>query len=388
MLELNHSYQIKECSMQKWTHTLSANDIQYSKNNPILDTIFHEKSIFFDIETTGFSPVTTQIYLIGCARRTANTIIIEQFFAENKQDEEAILTAFLKLLENYPTIITFNGIGFDIPYIKAKCDRYKLAEQFSDKEYIDLFKIASRLKFLLNLPNYKQTSIEDFFGIQRKDLFHGGELIQIYQDYIKNPCEQALFFLKQHNYEDVLGMIDLLPIITYQRFIAGNYKLSSIASNLYLDYDGAEQKELIFTLQLDPPLPKRVSCNYEEFYLLINNTEAKLKVRLFEGELKYFFPNYKDYYYLPAEDTAIHKDIAACVDKAHRKKATVSTCYTKKESLFLPQYQLIMEPSFRKQHKDKISYFELSNEFIENEPLMKQYVDHILVLFSTQKNET
>lgn len=371
--------------MQKWTATLSIDSKKEWQNNLLLQDVFTEDAIFFDIETTGFSPATTQLYLIGCARRSGEKIIIDQYFAENKQDEESILTSFLQLSEGYHTIITFNGIGFDLPYIKAKCDHYHLAEHFSEKEYLDLFKIVSSLKFLLKLPNYKQKTIEDFLGIHRNDTFDGGELINVYKEYVRRPSEYQMFFLKQHNYEDVLGMLDLLPIMSYRNFFMGGYALSSVESNLYYDYIGNEKKELIFTLTPDIPMPKRVSCRYEDCYLTANGTEAKLTVRLYDGELKFFFENYKDYYYLPMEDTAIHKDVATYVDKEHRTKATATTCYTRKESLFLPQYQQICEPVFYKNYKDKISYFELNEAFIESDELLQKYVGHIIRQMSSQK---
>ena len=371
--------------MKKWTSTLSIENRQDLKNSPFLQDIFTENSIFFDIETTGFSPANTQLYLIGCATRKGFEITIEQYFAEDKQDEKQLLISFLELLEDYQIILTFNGIGFDIPSLKAKCNRYQLMESFSDKKYIDLFKIVSGLKFLFKLPNYKQKTIEDFLGIHRNDTFNGGELIQVYQEYVQCPNEQQLFLLKQHNYEDVLGMFDLLPILSYHHFITGGYTISSIESNLYIDYDGIEQKELLFSLVIETPLPKRVSCCFEGCYLTAAGNEAKLKIPLFEGELKFFFHNYKDYYYLPIEDTAIHKDVAAYVDKAHRKKATATTCYTRKESIFLPQYELIVEPAFRKQLKDKISYFELTDDFIQSDLLLQNYIQHIFSLICASK---
>ena len=367
--------------MQKWT-----NSVDLDLDNELIQTVFTEDAIFFDIETTGFSPASTQLYLIGCARREENKMIIDQYFAENKADEETILSAFLKLLDNYQTIITFNGIGFDIPYIKAKCDRYHLTEHFGDKDYIDLFKIVSSLKFLLKLPNYKQKTIETFLGIHRNDTFDGGELINVYQEYVRRPSEYQMFFLKQHNYEDVLGMLDLLPVLSYSNFFQGGYALSSVESNVYLDYEGKEQKELIFSIKNDIPMPKRVSYRYENFYLTANGYDTKLTVRLYDGELKFFFENYKDYYYLPAEDTAVHKDVATYVEKDYRKKATAATCYTRKAALFLPQYQPIVEPAFREHHKDKLSYFELTDDFIDSDLLLRSYVGHIIKIMSQQKH--
>ena len=367
--------------MQKWTNT-----IPFDTSNDILRQFFTEDTLFFDIETTGFSPASTYLYLIGCARRSGNEIIIEQFFADSPKDESAILCSFLELSESFHTVITFNGLGFDIPYIRAKCDTYFFEETLTNKNHLDLFKIVSSLKFLLKLPNYKQKTIEHFLDIHREDMYDGGQLIPIYQEYIRHPSNEQMYFLKQHNYEDVLGMLDLLPILSYSHFFDGNYTITDVQGNVFTDYDGISQKELIFSLTSDIPIPKRVSYGYDSFYLTCNGKEAKFSVRLYEGYLKYFFENYKDYFYLPKEDTVIHKDIAMSVDKSYRKKASASTCYIKKDSLFLPQYEKIMEPSFYKERKDKISYFELSDEFLASNQILYKYIDHILRLMKKQKH--
>ena len=46
----------------------------------------------------------------------------------------------------------------------------------------------------------------------------------------------------------------------------------------------------------------------------------------------------KEYFYLPAEDTAVHKSVASYVDKEFRQKATKDTCYIKQNGDFLPAY--------------------------------------------------
>lgn len=86
----------------------------------LTDQLFDEHSIFFDIETTGFSPANSTLYMIGCARRKSNRICIDQFFAEKPEEEAEILAAFFQMLSPYTTIITFNGVGFDIPYLRQK----------------------------------------------------------------------------------------------------------------------------------------------------------------------------------------------------------------------------------------------------------------------------
>lgn len=353
---------------------------QYIGQNAITNTFFQEDCIFFDIETTGFSPKNSNIYLIGCLHKKGTDLIIEQFFAETKEEEQEVLEKFIELLDTYKTIISFNGIGFDIPFIKAKCDSYKICEHFSEFQYIDIFKEISRIKFLLKLPNYKQKTIESFLGIHRDDRFSGGELIQVYEDYVntKSPEQETLLLL--HNFDDVMGMLDLFPILAYTKILSGAYSIHSAETASYTSYEGEEDFEFIITLQNDFIAPKRVSHQYKDYYLTINKDITKIRIPIYEGELKYFYPNYKEYYYLPVEDMAIHHSVASFVDKQYREKAKASNCYTRKCGRFLPQYDTILNPAFKKDHKDKCTFFELTEDFKSSNTMLKKYTEHIFYI--------
>ena len=350
----------------------------YIKQDSFTDKLFDEHSVFFDIETTGFSPAQSHLYLIGCARKSGKYICIDQFFAENPSEEKLILSAFLEIIKSYDTLISFNGIGFDIPFLKAKCDQYKLIEQFRDFHYLDIFKSVSELKFLLRLPNYKQKTIEAFLDIPRDDAASGGELINVYLDYVKHPTQEAYRLLLLHNFEDVLHMIDLLPVLSYLEIFNGNYSILSTRVDTYHSYDGKEGNELIITMKNDYAVPKRLSYHYESFYLMISPARTSIRVPIFEGELKYFYPNYKEYYYLPEEDMAIHKSVSSYVDKKYREAARASNCYNRKPGSYLPQVTQVMQPQFYKEYKDKISYFELTEDFCSSDVMLRRYVDHIL----------
>ncbi len=347
--------------------------------------IFTEESIFFDIETTGFSPKQTSLYLIGCARRIGDTLYLDQFFAEQPAEEECILTAFFRLLQPGQTIITYNGIGFDIPYLKAKCSQYDIPEPFSGFSYLDMFKSVSKLKHIFHLENYRQKTIEKYLDIPRDDLYSGGELIEIYHTYTGNADEKLLELLLLHNYEDVLGMIDLLPMLSYTHIFQGKFqKISSVELCDCKNYDGTFGKELLISIVPDYPLPKKISCRAGDVYLTGDQDNIRLVIPVVLDALKYFYPNYKDYYYLPEEDTAIHKSVAAYVDKEHREQARASTCYTRKKSLFLPQFRKnFLAPAFYHDYGDRQSYFEYSDSFQNDSKLLKEYVKHLLNAFAT-----
>lgn len=358
----------------------------YIKQDPLTDQIFDDHSIFFDIETTGFSPLTSTLYMIGCARKSGKYICFDQFFAEKPEEEILILNAFLEILNQYDTIISFNGVGFDVPYLKAKCDQYKLPEHFKQYHYLDIFKSVSELKFLLKLPNYKQKTIETFLGLNRDDKQSGGELINVYHEYVRQPSEEAYHLLHLHNYEDVIGMIDLLPILSYLEIFNGQYTILSSRIDTYHAFDGTSGQEMILTMQNDYPVPKRISHKLADFYLMISKTRTSIRIPIYEGELRYFYPNYKDYYYLPEEDIAVHKSVATYVDKDFRQAAHASNCYNRKSGSFLPQSDSIMQPEFRKEYKDSISYFELTDDFCRSDVMLRRYIDHILkYMFVTKK---
>ena len=110
-----------------------------------------------------------------------------------------------------------------------------------------------------------------------------------------------------------------------------------------------------------------------------------LSIELLEGTLKHFYPNYKDYYYLIYEDTAVHKSIGEYVDKTARTKATAKNCYTKKHGLFLPQLAPIWEPVMKKELRDKQFYAALPDVSLENSDQLQLYLSHIFIYLGIKK---
>lgn len=357
----------------------------YIKQDNLSDKLFDEHSIFFDIETTGFSPARSSVYLIGCARKRGKYICIDQFFAEKPDEEKLVISAFVEILKQYTTIISFNGVGFDIPFLKAKCDEYKIDENFKEYQYLDIFKSISEIKTVLKLENYKQKTIEKYLGINRDDKFSGGELINVYYDYVKAKQKENLELLMLHNYEDVIGMMDLLPILSYVELLHGQYTILETELKPYKSMNGIDKLEFFIALKNDYIIPKKTSIKHDEFYILIDKESTTIRVPILETELKYFYSNYKDYYYLPDEDIAIHKSVAEFVDKNYKEKCHAYNCYNRKSSKFLIQYADIMNPLFKFEYKDKQSYFELTKDFSSSDVMIRRYVDHIFNIIIKKK---
>ena len=320
-----------------------------------------EQILFLDIETTGFTSRTSYLYMIGCAYYQAGKWRTIQWMADDYSQEGDILTAFFDFARDYRYLVHFNGNNFDLPFITQKCAQLKLPFSFDGFQGIDIYRRISPYKFFLKLPNCKQKTLEQYLGIARTDVFSGGELIGLYHDYVKNPSEFTEKALFLHNADDLKGMLEVLPILAYYDLFNENcVKARKVQANYYKDVSGAQRKELLITLQIPTSLPRLVTASAANCYFRGEGESATLKVPIYEEELKYFYSNYKDYYYLPTEDVALHKSVAGFVDKEHRLQASAANCYTRKFSCYLPQWEILFTPFFKRDYKSKELYIEMT----------------------------
>ena len=362
--------------------------------------------LFIDIETTGLSPKTSDLYLIGAAYKAGNDWNIIQFLALSTADEKQVLSAFSDFSKGFKKLVHFNGDRFDIPFLKAKYEKYDLSDPTADMDSFDLYKQVKNYKKQLGLPDCKQKTIELYLGIDRQDQYDGGKLIPVYKTFVEKKDEESKRLLLLHNFEDVKGMFGLLPMLYYDSFfkqfknmpevsvrtdeeidensymdgLEGNLPVRAVkvSANRFKDYDGREKSEVFMKLRLPYELPSSLAGNVEGCYFKAEGSEATLRVPLYETELKYFYSNYKDYYYLPREDVAIHKSLAEFVDKDHRQKATAANCYTKKTGQYLREWDLCFAPFFKKDYEDDSFFFDLNENMKKSRFAMSLYASHVI----------
>ena len=70
--------------------------------------------------------------------------------------------------------------------------------------------------------------------------------------------------------------------------------------------------------------------------------QATLHIPVIHDTLKHYFTDYKNYYYLPKEDTAIHKSIAAFVEADNKEKAK-KLCYYLHMSIYFRTFDAVIE---------------------------------------------
>lgn len=333
-----------------------------------------ENLLFFDIETTGFSADSSQLYLIGCTYYREQEWHLIQWFADSPGSEIELLHAFFKLLSEFKTVVHFNGDGFDIPYLQKRCAKFHLTYDFSKVSSIDIYKKFRPYKKLLGLANTKQKSVETFLGVSREDMFSGGELIVVYYDYLCTKNEQALRLLLLHNADDLKGMPSILPALYYPDFLESSFCLHT--QKQQTEADGSHT--LTVQLKSDFSIPVAFDAVSPFGQLQAKANLLTLRIPLFSETLKYFYSDYKNYYYLPAEDRAIHKSVGEFVDKSARKQATAQTCYLKTSGLFFKQPAPIFEPSFGRDRKTASQYVKYCDTLFDNSKTCSQFAHCIL----------
>ena len=328
----------------------------FSENFSLLDLLF------FDIETTGLSPKTSHVYLIGLIQYNPDASCFEmtQYLAESEEPSEEIkvLESFCRVALTKNCLVHFNGSSFDLPFLKHRCKALHLTESLSQFPSLDLYReLLSMPAFFRQMPDHKQKSFELLIGYPREDRLSGKEMITAFQEYAKTKDSSTLNLLFLHNEDDLKGMLALTSLGSLKQLLNGSCQITDVQElqEPNLDLDGAMETKLLFSLSLETPVPVTLSANAEFCYITVTENKAKIKMPLYEGTLLYFYPDYKNYYYLPFEDEAIHKSIAAYLEPSHRQKATAATCYKKISGKFLyapgaPDLPLLKENYRSREH--------------------------------------
>ncbi len=362
--------------------------------------------VFFDIETTGLNWRRSHLYLIGAAvfRPESGLWELTQWFADQPARELDLLEAFADFLRPFRRLIHYNGTGFDLPYLRNKYEFYHLENPFASMDTLDLYLRFRPYQRLFGLSSMKQKSLEAFAGFSRKDRFSGGELIEVYEKYLSSADDSLLQMLYLHNREDLTGMVQTLSLYGIPSLFSGRFQLSGAFFRNPDEESGGHAPEtksasgsmplsdrepqvpgsaagspaLVLGLDLEFPVARPFHTESGRYSLTVSGKKAELTISGQKRELKFFFPNYKDYYYLPLEDAAIHKSVGAYVDADHREKAKAANCYQRHFALYFPQPSELLSPVFREDYRAKQLYFEWKDDLKKDRKFLTRYTAAVL----------
>lgn len=289
-------------------------------------------SLYVDIETTGLSRKNSMIYMIGCLYPEGSHLHLTQWFNDDGQSEKDMLSAFLALVsEQESQIVSFNGNQFDLPFMEYHCQQHGLDVDFSLWDSLDYYQVLRPYQPLFALERGRQKDWERFLGLAREDRFSGGDLIRVYKDCLKKPSAASRKDLLLHNKEDLVGLARLRPLLAYPAVWNGEFTIDELEAG-----DQGDTLKIRCSCKQPVPVPMVFHDMEPLSAFEIGNSRCSFTLPLVDGELKHYFEDPTQYYYLPAEDRAIHRSVGRYVEKEYRTPANRSNCYIRKKGIFVP----------------------------------------------------
>ena len=316
----------------------------------ILEELYPDKSIMmFDIETTGLSPDRSFIYLIGMNIKTNEGWNIVLLFNDDGKSEPDIITAFQEELAKHEILIEFNGDTFDINFVKRRMSfiyqklGLSIPDNFSKVTTVDLLKLVRPYKTALGLPNIKQKTIERYLGINREDMYNGGQLIDVYLSYLMDKDPYSKKLVLQHNRDDMEGMLHLTQLFNIDVITKGIFDIEGVSTELK-----NKTLYLLIKINLHYPLPRSIFASSNGVSIEGEDQIAIIKSPILEDTLRYFY--------------AVSKD-----------------SYEEKQGLFISQLSCNIDkaPAYKYNYKDKSSYIEICDFFLGNKDYLKSYVQSV-----------
>lgn len=290
-----------------------------------------DDTICLDIETTGLMPSVCALFMIGCAmiNQDAKELVITQWFADGLtwDDEAAVLLAFTTFLNEHSSnacplnLLTYNGDRFDLRFLKERFTQCKLPDPLSQDTIIplDLMVSFKALKKLYDLKNMKLKTLADFMKLKKNQTPEGKALINAYHAYINEKDPETLDLLWQHNINDLIQTMGILPLQQTISILNGNFTVT---------HARIDKEFLLIEASSDCFAPLPVCLVYDSYHVTLEDNKLLFKITLHERGLRYYHTDFKNYVYLPGEDFVIPKSMASYVPACDRCKADKDHCYT------------------------------------------------------------
>lgn len=351
---------------------------EISKHLPENDFCETQDLLILHIETTSLRPQTGKVYLIGCLYYRNDTWNQIQWFDESGLEEAAVLSSFQIFAKDFRCILTYGGNRFDIPFLEERLQACGLPPMDAMPVHIDLYPDIKPYRNAAGLSDLRLETLVRAFGRNMSPRISGREKIRKYHQYLANPVPEFLNLLQTQNVETLNGIRTVIPVILFSSLPQLQLTAEKAQADEYDQADGTKAQELFLFVTAQPHLPLSLEASFDGCYMKLEGNRGLFKIPMYQEDMKYFYASYRDYYYLPAEDMAIHKSIASYVDKKHRIPARPETCYTRKTATFLPQWDLFRTPFFKREFASDQLFFEFTADCQRSRTFLSSYASYIL----------
>jgi len=157
--------------------------------------------VCFDIETTNLT-ADFSVLLCACIKPWGRPIQVfraddyNSRWSEKRNDDSAIVKAIATELSRHAIVVTHYGVGFDIPYLRAKMVKHglpPLPQMFG----VDTYSIAKRN---FRVSSRRLENLCRYFELGQKSSVQGG----LWMEASMNGSKEALDEIVEHNKKDVV----------------------------------------------------------------------------------------------------------------------------------------------------------------------------------------
>jgi uncharacterized protein len=159
-----------------------------------------------DIETLGL--FQRPIILLGIAKPEKGKMVTHQFLLRDIDEEPAAVWEFISKIGEKTSLISFNGRGFDVPYIKQRLAYYGLDAPLNNQNF-DMLHFTRRA-LGKRLPDCRLDTVESkYLSIQREIDIPGALVPNFYDSYRRTKNVGPLVAIVEHNKQDLLTLAKL-----------------------------------------------------------------------------------------------------------------------------------------------------------------------------------
>lgn len=165
-----------------------------------------EELIFVDIESVGLS-FDTPIIMIGAGYFEGEEFVVKQFTSLDYASEYEMLVKFAELLKGKKSFVTYNGGGFDIPYIENRLGFYGIENDIESMHNFDLLHF-SRRAYMYVSESFRLKAVERLMKIKdRPDDIDGSEVAMYYDNFVRSKDPSWINPIIYHNKEDIESLL-------------------------------------------------------------------------------------------------------------------------------------------------------------------------------------
>lgn len=184
-----------------------------NKYFPGMDTAFRiNECIFIDTETTGLSQSAgTFAFMVGVGFIQEDYFLIRQYFLRNPGEEAAMLLNLSNLLEKYNTLVSYNGISFDIPILLNRYIIYRMPHNLRNKKHLDLLKYSRSIwRYQFEDRSLKSIESKVLSYKRTSEEVPGWMAPEIYRDFLRTGNYSQIQGVLYHNAMDVVSLAALI----------------------------------------------------------------------------------------------------------------------------------------------------------------------------------